>query len=126
MPSLAKPSQPLRVMCLEDNPLIALHLEHMVEDLGHRIVETCDSWAEARLRFDRSAIDCVLIDIDLADGRTGPLAAAWLRERGVPALFVTGQEALARDHLDLVAGVIAKPVSMASLEDGLRTIAEAA
>ena len=126
MPSLAKPSQPLRVMCLEDNPLIALHLEHMVEDLGHRIVQTFESWAEAEPKFAPHEIDCALIDIDLADGRTGPLAAAWLRDRGVPALFVTGQEGLAQDHLDLVAGIVVKPVSMASLEDGLRAIAEAA
>lgn len=105
----------LRVLCLEDNPLVVLHLEQMIEDLGHVFVAALESFAEMRDRFDRLLVDCVLVDIDLADGRTGPDAAAWLSERGVPAVFVTGQDTLAREFSDRVIDVVPKPVAAEAL-----------
>lgn len=122
----ASPQQaPFRILCLEDNPLIVLHLELMIEDLGHICVGALESLAELKDRFETLLVDCVLIDIDLADGRTGPEAAAWLFERGVPALFVTGQEAIANDHRAVVLEVIAKPVSAVALRAGLDRVAAA-
>ena len=119
MPSRA----PLRVLCLEDNPLIVLHLEQMIEDLGHVYAGALESLVELKDRFGFVPVDCVLVDIDLADGRTGPEAAAWLRERGIPSLFVTGQETIARDHRDVVVDLISKPVSPDALRSGLDQIA---
>ena len=68
---------PLRIVYLEDNPLIAFHVEQMIEDLGHIHIATLDSFAALR---DLPVIeaDGALIDIDLADGCTGPEAASWL------------------------------------------------
>lgn len=113
---------PFRILCLEDNPLIVLHLELMIEDLGHVFVGALESLSELKSRFGAMLIDCVLIDIDLADGRTGPEAAAWLFERGIPALFVTGQEAIADEYRDVVVEIIAKPVSTSALRAGLERI----
>lgn len=116
-------SAPFRILCLEDNPLIVLHLELMIEDLGHVFVGALESLAELKDRFEALLVDCVLVDIDLADGRTGPEAAAWLFERGVPALFVTGQETIANDHRAVVLEVIAKPVCPGALRAGLDRVA---
>lgn len=114
---------PLRILCLEDNPLIVLHLEQMIEDLGHVCVGSLESLVELKDRFEGQPVDCVLVDIDLADGRTGPDAAAWLFERGVPSLFVTGQETIADAHRHVVVDVISKPVSSTALRSGLDRIA---
>ena len=105
---------PLRVFCLEDNPLLVFHLEQMIEDLGHEFVGASDSFAALR---DASPIimDVALVDIDLADGRTGPAAAAWLRERGVSVGFVTGQAAIAAQYAQISACVLAKPIAAADL-----------
>lgn len=117
------PKGSLRVLCLEDNPLIVLHLQQMIEDMGHRFVRAFESFEEMRDEVEITTIDCVLIDIDLTDGRTGPQAAAWFRERGVPALFVTGQERLAREHGESVLGIVPKPVSTEVLRAGLDSVA---
>ena len=111
----------LRILCIEDNPLIAFHIEQLIEDLGHKSVGTLNSFADLLAREPLGA-DGALIDIDLVDGRTGPAAAKWLRERGVPSIFVTGQRKLAEDHADVVVAILDKPVAVGDLRDALSAI----
>jgi DNA-binding response OmpR family regulator len=106
-------SHPLRLYCVEDNPLIVFHLEQLIEDAGHLFVGSADSFSDLKAHLEVGTIDGALVDIDLADGATGPDVAAWLKERGVPSLFVTGQEHIAASYPDLVRGVIAKPIAIA-------------
>lgn len=112
---------PLRIVYLEDNPLIAFHVEQMIEDLGHVHTATLESFAALR---DLPSIkaDCALIDIDLADGCTGPAAAGWLAERGIPGIFVTGQRDLAEAHADRVLAYLIKPVALSELQEALEHI----
>ncbi len=119
------PRTSLRVLCLEDNPLIVFHLQQMIEDLEHEFAGAFESFSDMREQVELARIDCVLIDVDLTDGRTGPNAAAWLHERGVPTLFVTGQDLLAREHRDIVLDVVAKPVSPDALRVGLDKVVAA-
>ena len=107
----AMPSRSLRVFCLEDNPLIVFHLEHMIEDLGHVFVGALGSFSDLKDHWSALDLDCVLVDIDLADGRTGPDAAAWLTGKGVPTLFVTGQDSVAAEHVGKVVGIVPKPIT---------------
>lgn len=109
------PPPVLRILCLEDNPLIAFHVEQMIEDLGHLPVAMLDSFAELQALPDVQA-DCALIDIDLADGCTGPEAAQWLRQRGIPGIFVTGQKEIAEANAELVTGYLVKPIAMEGLK----------
>ncbi len=111
--------QPLRVFYLEDNPLIVFHVEQMIEDLGHVFVGSTDSFEGIERYVAAVRIDVALVDIDLADGSTGPQAAAWLQARGIPAIFVTGQEQTAAQHRDVCMAVIAKPISRSELADKL-------
>lgn len=121
---LVPPSRSLRVFCLEDNPLIVFHIEQILEDLGHAFGGAVDSFADLKSRWSEFASDCVLVDIDLADGRTGPDAAVWLAQRGVPALFVTGQDTIAAVHEDAVVGMVSKPITPAALASALTLVAE--
>ena len=66
--------------------------------------------------------DVVLVDFDLADGRTGGDAAAWLKARGCPSIFITGQEQLAQTYSEMSAGLIVKPVSTDLLAYALERI----
>lgn len=106
---------PLRVFYLEDNPLIVFHVETMIEDLGHVFVGSASSFSELVESIDALQVDGVLVDIDLADGRTGPNAAAWLRDRGIPTLFVTGQELIAAEFPSIALALVRKPVSIPDL-----------
>ena len=111
-------AKPLRILCLEDNPLIAFHIEQMIEDFGHLPALTLSSFAELEA-IPQLAIDCALIDIDLADGRTGPTAARWLHNKGIPCIFVTGQKDIADANAEFVEGCVIKPVSPERLASAL-------
>lgn len=115
MHSPALTGRPLRVFCLEDNPLIVFHLEVMLEELGHAFVGAVESFADLKACWSELDVDCALVDIDLADGRTGPEAVAWLTGHGVPALFVTGQDSVAAEHQAAVIGVVPKPITPSAL-----------
>ncbi len=109
------PPAPLRIFCVEDNPLIVFHIEHLIEDAGHVFLGSAGSLAELKAGIEAVEIDGALVDIDLADGRTGPEAAAWLKKRGIPSIFVTGQEDVAAQYGDDVLGTVAKPISAENL-----------
>ncbi|MEO3385371.1 response regulator [Mesorhizobium sp. CAU 1741] len=119
-------SSPLRILYLEDNPLIVFHIEQMIEDFGHVFVGALDSFSELQKQFPSLEIDGALIDIDLADGSTGPDAAAWLHERGIPSFFVTGQAQIAAEYGDVSLGVVSKPVSQNELATKIELFRESA
>lgn len=112
---------PLRILCLEDNPLIVFHLEQLLEDLGHIYVGAFSSFADLQAA-PALVIDGALVDMDLADGCTGPAAAAWLLERDIPTIFVTGQKELGMLHAELSLAVLIKPVSAKDLGPSLALI----
>jgi DNA-binding LytR/AlgR family response regulator len=112
----------LRIFCVEDNPLLVMQLELVIEDAGHIYAGSAARFHDVKTAFDRSAFDIALVDIDLADGRTGGEVAAWLSERGRPSLFITGQEQLARTYEKSSLGTIIKPVSEQQLRDMLNSI----
>lgn len=113
---------PLRILYIEDNPLIVFHLEAMIEDLGHVFAGSVASFAELVANFDSLAFDVALVDIDLTDGRTGPAAAAWLKERNIPSIFVTGQVGIAEEPGSAALDIIAKPVSAEVLGQKLEQV----
>lgn len=113
-------ASPMRILYLEDNPLIVFHVEQMIEDLGHVFAGALDSFAELQKQFTSLEMDGALVDIDLADGSTGPQAAAWLHQRGIPTIFVTGQRQVAAEHRDVSLAAITKPIAPAELAEKLQ------
>ena len=77
----------MRILILEDDPLIALDLEILVEDLGHQPVGPFRTLESAARSLE--AVEFALLDIDLPDGKSFPLATLLL-ERRVPIAFVSG------------------------------------
>ncbi|RAX37718.1 response regulator [Rhizobium tropici] len=116
---MSSSASPLRIFCLEDNPLIIFQIEAMIEDLGHIFAGSAISFTDLVKRQDLGGIDGVLVDIDLADGRTGPDAAIWLSRQGIASIFVTGQEAIAAEYSQVVLATIGKPVSEIELAEKL-------
>ena len=78
------------VLIIEDEPLIAMDIEQMVESLGHRVVGTARTHAEAIAMFKNSRAKMVLADIQLADGSSGIDAVnEILTAAPVPVIFIT-------------------------------------
>lgn len=79
-----------RVLIIEDEPIIAMHLQDIVEDMGHTVVGVASTHAEASDLNQSTTPDLVLADIRLADGSSGIDAVKdILADRSVPVVFIT-------------------------------------
>lgn len=110
----------VRLLVVEDEPLIAFDTEHLLTDAGYEIVATVDRVADAIvvLRSD-DAVDLVLVDVNLADG-SGIDVARTAAEGGVPVLFVTGNCPI--EATTLAAGCLAKPYEQRDLVGAIEAI----
>ncbi len=99
-----------------------MHLEMLITELGYVFAGSSDSFSDLQCRIHDLDFDVALVDIDLADGRTGGEVAEWLVSRHCPSIFVTGQEQLAADYADVSAGFIVKPVTAEILAGKLGAI----
>jgi CheY-like chemotaxis protein len=78
------------VLIIEDEPLIALDLQQLVQDLGHRVVRVARTEREAVAAAQASRPGLILADIRLADGSSGLDAVnEILPHLSVPVIFVT-------------------------------------
>jgi CheY-like chemotaxis protein len=78
------------VLIIEDEPLIALDLQQLVQDLGHRVVRVARTEREAVAAAQTSRPGLILADIQLADGTSGLDAVnEILPQLSVPVIFVT-------------------------------------
>jgi len=78
------------VMIIEDEPIIALDIEALVEDLGHAVTGVARTHREAIALMRERPPGLVLADIQLADGSSGLDAVnEMLKEINVPVIFIT-------------------------------------
>ncbi len=78
------------VLIIEDEPLIAIDLEGLVEDLGHRVCGMARTHVEAVAAVKAFRPGLILADIHLADGSSGLDAVNdILTDFDVPVIFIT-------------------------------------
>lgn len=78
------------IMIIEDEPLIAMDIEHLVESLGHKVVSVARTHKEAVNLFKQTKPRMILADIQLADGSSGIDAVNdILNTHPVPVIFIT-------------------------------------
>jgi len=78
------------VLIIEDEPIIALDIETMVEELGHRVTGVARTHREAIALVAKKRPGLVLADIQLADGSSGLEAVnEILGAIEVPVIFIT-------------------------------------
>lgn len=84
-------SQPsVRVLIIEDEPIISLDLQSIVREMGHEVVATATTRDEAVRAARRTEPGLVLADIKLADGSSGIDAVRQiLSEVDLPIIFIT-------------------------------------
>ncbi len=79
---------PVQVLLVEDESLIALNLEQLVLDLGHRVTGPFATAYQARTAADIHPPDLAVIDLNLVDGRTGLALAHYLVEKFRTAVVI--------------------------------------
>lgn len=78
------------VLIIEDEPLIAMDIEHLVTSLGHRVTGIARTKDEAIAIYARDPARMILADIQLADGSSGIEAVnEILRDATIPVIFIT-------------------------------------
>lgn len=78
------------VLIIEDEPLIAMDLEAIMEELGHRVIGIARTHAEALEMAKGRKIGLILADIQLADGSSGVNAVNDLLDTlEAPVIFIT-------------------------------------
>jgi DNA-directed RNA polymerase specialized sigma24 family protein len=101
------------VLIIEDEQLIAMDLESLVMDLGHRVTSIARSRDEAVRSIATDPPGLVLADIRLADGSSGLDAVNdIISDQPVPVIFITGfPERLLTGERPEPAFLITKPFS---------------
>jgi len=105
------------VLIIEDEPLIALDLQNVVEDLGHKVVDVARTHREALKAVQHHQPGLILADIQLADGSSGLEAVnEILGAFEVSVIFITAYpERFLTGAPPEPAFLIAKPFSVETL-----------
>ena len=80
-----------RVLIIEDEPIIAMDIQHIVTDLGHTVVGIARTASDAVAKAAETNPDLVLADIQLADGSSGIDAVHEIlgQQADKPVIFIT-------------------------------------
>lgn len=108
----------LEVLIVEDEMLLAIELEHLVEEVGCRSLGCAMSSDEAVNLAETLHPDLALVDVHLSDGPTGVEVARKIsQDCGGVALFMTANVKRLPEDFAGACGVIGKPYS----EHGVKT-----
>lgn len=107
-----------RILIVEDETLLAMHLEDMLTDLGHDVVAMATR-VEGAVALARDLdIDLAILDVNVAGTQSFPVADI-LRERNIPFVFATGYgiEGVLEGYKD--APTLRKPYELRELQSAL-------
>ena len=118
-----------RVMIVEDELLVAWHLESLAREQN---LEVCSLVPDGEGAVEQAIdldVDLVLMDVRLAGRMDGIEAARQIREqRDIPIIFVTAHgDSATRDYIESVlpgAPVLAKPITGDRLRAAIAAVAK--
>ena len=117
---------PIRILIVEDEPIIADDLAYTLEELGYEISGIAHDAADAMTHIALQLPDLVLLDINLEGEIDGIAVAHELqRKQRIPFVFLTSlsdKNTLDRAKVTMPSGYLVKPVN----ESDLRTTLEVA
>lgn len=112
-----------RVVIVEDELFVALHLESLVEGFGHEVLALASNGQDALEEIDAMGPDTVLLDVNLGQGLSGVDVAERLRGQGVNVVFITAyaDETSRRRMAEAAPGcaILSKPVGEEALRRAL-------
>lgn len=97
-----------RVLVVEDELLVAMMIEDCIDDLGHKVAGPVRDVAGALYLLAQAPVDFAILDINLGDNTSFPLADA-LAQRGIPFIFATAHPSLGPDHRHRNVKILQKP-----------------
>jgi CheY-like chemotaxis protein len=118
---------PRQILIVEDEVLVAMHVEDLVIAMGHEVVGPASRVDEALQLARERTIHFAILDVNLA-GQPSTLVADALRERGIPFVFATGYGSEGAALANSKELTLRKPYASQELEraiaDGVQTHVE--
>lgn len=111
---MSQPPSGTRVLIVEDDTIIAMTAEDMLDEVGCRTAAVAGTVAEALARTADTDFDIALLDLNLRDETSLPVAQA-LRDRGKRFIFATGYDGLPPGSGFADAPIISKPYRIEQL-----------
>ncbi len=108
-----------RVLLVEDEALIAMLLQSMLEENGVEVIGPAATLDEAMTLANQGGFDAALLDLNLEDGLSYPVAEL-LRTRGIPFAITSGSADIDADYEDVPA--LSKPFLQSEVEAVLRDL----
>jgi CheY-like chemotaxis protein len=113
----------LRILLVEDDPLIRLDLETSLAELG-AIVTAASNVSKALVALGASALDFAVLDFELGTETSEPVAEA-ARARNIPFLYLSGYS----EHDERFSRwpgirILAKPLSATRVAHGIWDVME--
>ncbi len=109
----------MRVLLVEDEPLIAMMLEDFLDALDKNHAGTADSVEAALPMVEAGGFDAAILDVNLRGGEKSFAIADALAARDIPFVFATGGggDEIAPEHR--ARPRLAKPFTMDNVEKAL-------
>lgn len=111
---MSQPPPGTRVLIVEDDSIIAMTAEDMLDEVGCKTAAVAATLTEAMARVIDTEFDVVLLDLNLKDELSLPVAAL-LRKNGKPFIFATGYDGVPANSGFADAPFISKPYRMDQL-----------
>jgi CheY-like chemotaxis protein len=107
----------MRVLVVEDEPIVAMLLEDYLIELGHEVVGPVSTVVDALSRIAAEPFEFAVLDINLGGERSDAVAEA-LDAAGLPYIFATGygRQGVADDSDRIV---LQKPYRLDQIADAL-------
>ncbi len=116
----------MRILVVEDEPLLAMLLEESLAELGHEVVGSAATIDQALATIDAVSLEFALLDFTLGDDATSAPVARRLSADGIPFVYLTGHRSLPLSGDIPVAPLLTKPFTLDQLDEALRAVQLAA
>ncbi|MET0180256.1 MAG: response regulator [Novosphingobium sp.] len=116
----------MKILVVEDEPLLAMLLEESVTELGHEVAGAAATVDQALAMLDEITVELALLDFTLGQQTTSVPIAVRLRESGIPFLYLSGHRTLGEDGDIPPAPLLTKPFSLDQLDAAIRGLPIAA
>ena len=111
----------LRILVVEDEPMIVMLLEDMLGDLGCAVVGPAYNADKALGLIQSEKFDAAILDVNLGGQRTTPVAEA-LQSKDIPFFFATGYGNAGATGTFSQQLVLTKPFTQSQLEAALQSL----
>ena len=111
-----------RILVCEDDTLLALDLVSRIEAMGHSALGPAATASDALDLADAGMVDAAIVDLNLADGRSGLALAREMRGRGVPVIVCSGDVLAPSELPDLRHVFVRKPIVERALETCIASV----